>query len=67
MVKVLYREVKGMENRLRLVSEKKLARRQTKKSSSIQMAIRKLWDEYEAGTLSVNRLLKQVKDIYAAP
>ena len=65
VVKVLFKEVKKMENRLKMVSENKLTRRQKTGMKTVQGKVFKMWQEYEDGYLSVNSLLNRVKDVYA--
>ena len=64
VTKVLYKEVEGMDTMLRMVSEEKLSKRQTRKSKTVHYQINKMWTKYEQNQLSVNGVLKKVSKIY---
>ena len=64
VARVLYREVKSMDTKLKMVSEGKLKRRQTKKQTTLQGQLFLIWTQYEAGEISVNGLLKRCASLY---
>ena len=64
VVRVLYREVKSMDTKLKMVSEGKLKRRQTKKQTRLQGKLFLIWTQYEAGEICVNGLLKRCASLY---
>ena len=64
VLRVLYREFKSMDTKLKMVSEGKLKRRQTKKQTTLQGKLFLIWTQYEAGEISVNGLLKRSASLY---
>ena len=67
VIKVLYKEVRGMDNRLKMVSEKKLRRNQRKAATNISGKIFEMWRLYNSNSLTVNSLLRKVTEVYTAP
>ena len=53
-----------MDTKLKMVSEGKLKRRQTKKQTTLQGQLFSIWTQYEAGEISVNGLLKRCASLY---
>ncbi len=65
LVKSLHDEASLLPLQVRLVSEKKLKKRQRKATRSMQAMIFGIWDDYTAGQISTSRLLKKLSAVYA--
>jgi hypothetical protein len=65
LIILLFKEVNTIPTQLKMVSEGKLRRYQRKTTRLLQCRINKLWDDYNDGKLSVNKLLKKCGQIYA--
>ena len=64
LIDLLHKEANRLPIRIRLVSEKRLKKRQNKHYLSVQRKIFDLWCKYEEQTISTSRLLKDLSGVY---
>ncbi|XP_041349588.1 uncharacterized protein LOC121368896 [Gigantopelta aegis] len=64
LIKMLHKEASLVPIQCKMVSEGKLRRRCRKKTGTLQAKLFILWDKYEAGELTVSRLMKECAKLY---
>ena len=64
LIDLLHKEANRLPIQIRLVSEKRLKKRQNKQYLSVQRKIFDLWCNYEEQTISTSRLLKDLYGVY---
>lgn len=64
LVILLHKEITSIPTQLKMISEGKLRRYQRKTTRLLQCRINKVWDSYNDGTTSVDRLLRKCGQIY---
>ena len=64
VVKLLHRETRTVQLGMRLLSENRVQRFHKKSTIHIQAKLEKVWTELEAGTRTVDGLLKACARIY---
>ena len=64
LIILLHRESKMINLTLKMLCEKKMNRVAKKTTNHIQTKLFNIWDEFDAGTLDTNSLLKKCSHIY---